>query len=161
MKQTDGDTPDGHGKREQAKSERRSRIVRLDEFQKLRRLLARRQFFAGSKRPHSGEQFIQHDAQTEDVGLPIDAMALARGRPDEASTQQLNGWLKDFENLHFAHSFLFNVCYPSESSADRITAEHLFWAETLANPPRASVDYPAPSSPHAPRQESPHGAAPD
>jgi hypothetical protein len=46
----------------------RSRIERLDELQQLRHLLARIEFLAGSKRPHSGEQLIQHDAEMLQLG---------------------------------------------------------------------------------------------
>lgn len=60
------------------------------------------------------------------------AVKMLRGRPDEASAQHLNAWLKGFDTFDFAHSFLFSVCYPSGTTAEQISAEHLFWAETLA-----------------------------
>lgn len=66
------------------------------------------------------------------------AVKMLRGRPDEASADQLNGWLKGFDSFAVAHSYLFNVCYPSGATAEQVTAEHVFWAETL--PPDAAAN---------------------
>jgi predicted O-linked N-acetylglucosamine transferase (SPINDLY family) len=75
------------------------------------------------------QKIVPNDPYLDGV---LGAVKMLRGRPHEASAQQLGGWLKEFENFEFAHSFLFNVCYPSDTTAQRISAEHFFWAETLA-----------------------------
>lgn len=59
------------------------------------------------------------------------AVKMLRGRPHEATTHQLNAWLKSFDELKFAHNYLFNHGFPSENTAESTAAEHLFWAETL------------------------------
>jgi len=59
------------------------------------------------------------------------AVKMLRGRPHDANAHQLNAWLKSFDDLKFAHNYLFNHGFPSENTAESTTAEHLFWAETL------------------------------
>ncbi len=60
----------------------------------------------------------------------LGAVKMLRGRPHEANEIQLSAWLKSFDTKDFAHNFLFNCSYPSGAPAARLTAEHVFWAET-------------------------------
>lgn len=71
----------------------------------------------------------------------LGAVKMLRGRPHEANEIQLSAWLKSFDAKDFAHNFLFNCSYPSHAGAERLTAEHLFWAETRppADPAVAAV----------------------
>jgi protein O-GlcNAc transferase len=75
------------------------------------------------------QKIVPNDPYVDGV---LGAVKMHRGRPHEASERQLSGWLKGFEKAEFAHSYLFNVCYPSDTTAAKITAEHAFWAETMA-----------------------------
>lgn len=75
------------------------------------------------------QRIVPNDPYVDGV---MGAVKMHRGRPHEASERQLSGWLKGFEKAEFAHSYLFNVCYPSDTTAAKITAEHAFWAETMA-----------------------------
>jgi protein O-GlcNAc transferase len=75
------------------------------------------------------QKIVPNDPYVDGV---MGAVKMHRGRPHEASQRQLSGWLKGFEKAEFAHSYLFNVCYPSDTTAAKITAEHAFWAETMA-----------------------------
>lgn len=64
-----------------------------------------------------------------DVGLS--SIYGMRGRAEEANFHQIQAWLKEFNNLSFANNYLFYHGYSSDNCALTVTAEHLFWAETL------------------------------
>jgi predicted O-linked N-acetylglucosamine transferase (SPINDLY family) len=91
------------------------------------------------------EQARRHAPGVPYIDAILGGVKMMRGRPTEAISDYLSAWLKDFDNTKFAHTYLFNRTYSEVADAGSIVAEHVFWAETLAEHYRQQTDIPVAS----------------
>ncbi|WP_312380024.1 O-linked N-acetylglucosamine transferase, SPINDLY family protein [Pseudomonas oryzihabitans] len=92
-------------------------------------------------------QARKSDSEAPFINVVKARIEIFRGNPIEASKEYLTAWLKDFENKKFAANYLFNLAYNYNSPEKNLTAEHVFWAQSLP----ASKSTPRP---HSIRQET-------
>lgn len=77
-----------------------------------------------------------------DAGYIDSAMARIKtswGEAEQGRELFLSAWLKEFDDNRFAENFLFNSCSAESVSAERLYAEHAFWAETLLDIGKAPI----------------------
>lgn len=80
------------------------------------------------------------------------SILFARGDAEGASRHALRNWLNSFNSLRSANQFLFTATYAAVDES-KLTAEHRFWAETLAPPPQELAEFSRlPDRPRDPRR---------